>query len=64
MVLEGSYGKISETAKGAVDKIFQSSQRLVLIIGDFLDISHIEQGTMQYDFSAVGCQRAGQRVSG
>lgn len=53
MILEGSYGKISETAKGAVDKIFQSSQRLVLIIGDFLDISHIEQGTMQYDFAPL-----------
>ena len=53
MILEGSYGKISETTKGAVDKIFQSSQRLVLIIGDFLDISHIEQGTMQYDFAPL-----------
>lgn len=53
MILEGSYGKISETAKSAVDKIFQSSQRLVLIIGDFLDISHIEQGTMQYDFAPL-----------
>ena len=36
-----------------MDKIFQSSQRLVLIIGDFLDISHIEQGTMQYDFAPL-----------
>src|SRR3989344_5445518 len=53
MILEGSYRKISATTKSAVDKIFQSSQRLVLIIGDFLDISHIEQGTMQYDFAAL-----------
>ena len=53
MILEGSYGKISATTKSAVDKIFQSSQRLVLIIGDFLDISHIEQGTMQYDFAVL-----------
>ena len=53
MILEGSYGKISEMAKSAMDKIFQSSQRLVVIIGDFLDISHIEQGTMQYDFAPV-----------
>ena len=53
MIMEGSYGKISETAKSAVNKIFQSSQRLVLIIGDFLDISHIEQGTMQYDFAPL-----------
>ena len=53
MILEGSYGKISATTKSVMDKIFQSSQRLVLIIGDFLDISHIEQGTMQYDFAPM-----------
>lgn len=51
MILEGSYGKITEKAKETIDKIFQSSQRLVTIIGDFLDISHIEQGTMNYEFS-------------
>lgn len=53
MILEGSYGKVSEATRGAVDKIFRSSQQLVLTIGDFLDISHIEQGTMQYDFAPL-----------
>ena len=48
MILEGSYGKISETTKGAVDKIFQSSQRR--FDNRRLWTSHIEQGTMQYDF--------------
>ena len=51
MILEGSFGKISARAHDATDKIFQSAQRLVLIIGDFLDISHIEQGTMTYEFT-------------
>lgn len=51
MILEGSYGKMTKKTTETVDKIFQSSQRLVSIIGDFLDISHIEQGTMNYDFS-------------
>lgn len=63
MILEGSYGKISETAKGAVDKIFQSSQRLVLIIGDFLDISHIEQGTMQYDFASLDVREMAKNLA-
>lgn len=53
MILEGDFGEISETTKGAVNKIFQSSNRLALIISDFLDLSHIEQGTMQYDFTTV-----------
>ena len=51
MILEGSFGKVSARAHDATDKIFQSAQRLVLIIGDFLDISHIEQGTMTYEFT-------------
>lgn len=63
MVLEGSYGKISEATKSAVDKIFQSSQRLVLIIGDFLDISHIEQGTMQYDFAPLDVKELAQGLA-
>lgn len=53
MILEGDYGDISEVTKDAVDKIFQSSKRLALIINDFLDLSHIEQGTMQYDFAPM-----------
>ncbi|MCK6462654.1 MAG: ATP-binding protein [Candidatus Pacebacteria bacterium] len=53
MILEGSYGKIPEKTRLVVDKIYQSAQRLVVIIGDFLDISHIEQGTMSYDFSSM-----------
>ena len=51
MILEGSFGEISEKIRGAISKIFQSSQRLVLIISDFLDISRIEQGTMNYEFT-------------
>lgn len=52
MALEGSFGEISDKVKDAVSKIFQSSQRLVLIISDFLDISRIEQGTMNYEFKS------------
>lgn len=50
MILEGSFGEMSEKIKDAVSKVFQSSQRLVIIISDFLDISRIEQGTMNYEF--------------
>ena len=53
MLLEGSFGKINEKASEAIDKIFQSSQRLVVIIEDFLNLSRIEQGRMQYEFSTV-----------
>ncbi len=49
LVLEGDYGQISPQVEGAVKNIFESCQNLVLIVGDFLDISRIEQGRMKYE---------------
>ena len=53
MILEGSFGEINDKARGAIDRIFQSSQRLVLIIEDFLNLSRIEQGRMQYEWATI-----------
>lgn len=50
MLLEGSYGQIPEKAKGALEKIFESSNRLVHMITDFLTLSRIERGKMEYNF--------------
>ncbi|MEK7622006.1 MAG: HAMP domain-containing sensor histidine kinase [Patescibacteria group bacterium] len=49
MLLEGSFGELGEKAKGAVEVVFQSSQKLVRVIEDFLNITRIELGTMKYD---------------
>lgn len=49
MILENSFGPVEEKARGAVDIIFQSSQKLVQVIEDFLNITRIELGTMKYD---------------
>ena len=53
MLLEGSYGRISAKSKIAIDKIFQSSQRLVYIVNDMLDVSRIEKGKLKYNFEDV-----------
>ncbi|MEK7098247.1 MAG: HAMP domain-containing sensor histidine kinase, partial [Patescibacteria group bacterium] len=44
MIMEGTYGESPVKIKGAVDRIFQSAQRLIYIVNDLLDISRIEQG--------------------
>lgn len=62
LILEGSFGTVSETVHGAVDKIFQSSQALVGVVEDFLNISRIEQGRMKYDFSTVDLKRVAEEV--
>lgn len=50
MVLEGDFGEFSPQIKEAVETIYKSTQALVVIVGDYLDISRIEQGRMKYDF--------------
>lgn len=57
MLLEGSYGKLSKKTEEAVSRIYQSSGRLVLIIEDFLNITKIEQGKMNYQFMTVDMKK-------
>ena len=51
LILEGDFGEVPVPIKEAVDKIFKSSQAMVILVGDYLDISRIEQGRMKYDYS-------------
>ena len=62
MILEGSFGPVQEKALEAINRIFESSQRLVVIIEDFLNISRIEQGRMQYEFSSVDLAKTVKEV--
>ena len=48
MILEGSFGGTSVAVKNAVEKIYQSSERLIDFVNDLLDVSRIERGKMQY----------------
>lgn len=51
MLLEGDFGVLPEKAKEAASIVLTSSQNLINIVGDFLDISRIEQGRMVYNKS-------------
>ncbi|MCC2630858.1 MAG: sensor signal transduction histidine kinase, partial [Candidatus Paceibacter sp.] len=62
LIQEGDYGPISNEVKGALDVIQQSSNNLVTIVGDFLDVSRIEQGKMKYDFTKFDVQKLTQQV--
>lgn len=53
LIQEGSYGEVSEKVRGAVDKIYQASHSLVLVVGDYLNISRIEMGRMKYNFAIL-----------
>jgi len=53
MLLEDSFGKLTDEQRTPVQKIFLSSERMVEMVADFLNVSKIEQGEMVYAFSVV-----------
>ena len=50
LLLEGSYGEVSDSVKGALEKVFVSSERLVNLIEDLLNVSRIESGRLTFTF--------------
>lgn len=57
MLEEGSFGQLSTPVREAVGKIFDSSGRLITMISDFMDISRIESGDMNYVFADVDLRK-------
>lgn len=51
LILEGDFGNLSPEVREAVETMYKSTQALVVLVGDYLDVSRIEQGRMKYDFS-------------
>lgn len=49
LILDGSYGKVTKRTQEVIERIFRSSGILVQTVNDFLNVSRIEQGRMQYD---------------
>lgn len=64
LILEGSFGEFSDKVKKAVDIIFQSSQKLVTVIEDFLNITRIELGRMKYEMSDFDFKKLVEGVVG
>jgi len=50
MILEGNFGKLEKTTNDAMSKVFTSSERLIELVEDLLDISRIESGKQVYEF--------------
>jgi len=50
LILEGSYGEISKPVKDALEKVYTSSERLIQLVEDLLNVSRIESGRMQFVF--------------
>lgn len=53
LLLEGDMGELPKEARDGVKRIFDSTNTLVNIVDDYLNITRIELGTMKYAFEPV-----------
>lgn len=53
MILEGTFGRISDEARDAMEKLYKSNERIVALVEDLLTVSRIEQGRMMLVFEKV-----------
>ncbi len=51
LVLDGSYGTLPQPAHDVIEKVFASGTLMTETVNDFLNVSRIEQGSMQYEMT-------------
>jgi signal transduction histidine kinase len=51
MISQGDFGKMPVTIIKPMERVFQSTNRIIGLINDLLDISRIESGRMEYEFA-------------
>jgi MFS family permease len=56
MVLEGTYGGISERVKKVLENVYQSNERLIKLVNAFLDVSRIELGREELKLERVSIE--------
>ena len=62
MLLDGSYGKLSSTVKDALEKVYISNERLIGLIESLLDISHLEEGKVEFNFVKIGLNEIAKKA--
>ena len=57
MIREGTFGPLSESARGAMDKLHKSSEKMVELVEDLLTVSRLEQKRAVLRFEVVDVVR-------
>jgi signal transduction histidine kinase len=56
MVLEGTYGGISERVKKVIENVYTANERLIKLVNSFLDVSRIELGREELKLKRVSIE--------
>ncbi len=48
MIIEGVYGKLSEKQASPLENVYQSSERLIKLVNDLLNLSRLEAGKIEF----------------
>jgi len=56
LLLGGSYGKITKKSKIPIENINKSSERLIKLVNELLNVSRIEAGKMEINFEQVSLE--------
>lgn len=62
MVLEESYGEVSGRVSQALKKVYRSNEQLIRLVDDFLNLSRIEEGKMEYHFAKASVEDVVEEV--
>ncbi len=52
-IMDGTYGPLPENLKTAMQTLIDESSGMAVMVNDYLNVSRIEQGRMQYQFGPV-----------
>ena len=62
MMLEGTYGQISDEVKDKLKKTYESAERLIRLVDALLDLSHIESGKIRLEMKKMDLARMAASV--
>jgi signal transduction histidine kinase len=48
MIIEGTYGKLSEKLEKPLENVYQSNERLIKLVNDLLNLSRLEAGKLEF----------------
>jgi signal transduction histidine kinase len=64
LLRDGTYGQVPAPFQEPLAHIEESVQNMAMTINDFLNVSRIEGGTMQYDITVFSLRELAERIAG